>query len=54
MVETMGVRAKDRFQIITEHAADMLIYDPEYLNIQRSDAIVMLQISLSAGRSADQ
>jgi 4-oxalocrotonate tautomerase len=29
MVETIGVPPLDRFQVITEHPADDLVYDPE-------------------------
>ena len=54
MVDTMNVPAADRFQIITEHAADDFIYDPNYLDVQRSDDLVFIQISLSAGRTVEQ
>jgi len=54
MVETMAVPAADRFQIITEHKAEDFIYDANYLNVQRSDDLVFIQISLSAGRNVDQ
>lgn len=53
MVETISVPPLDRFQIITEHAKGRLIYDPEYLNIRRSDDIVMIQITLNQGRSLE-
>jgi 4-oxalocrotonate tautomerase len=53
MVDTINVPAKDNFQIITEHDENSLIYDPEYLNIQRTDGIVMIQITLNEGRSVD-
>ncbi len=33
MVETIGVPARDVFQIITEHDGDGLIYDASYLDI---------------------
>ncbi|HET9914007.1 MAG TPA: tautomerase family protein, partial [Anaerolineales bacterium] len=36
MMDTINVPQKDNFQIITEHDKDSLIYDPEYLNIQRT------------------
>ena len=49
MVETLAVPEHDRFQIITEHEADGLIYDPSYLGINRSDDVVLVQITLSAG-----
>lgn len=50
LVETIAIPEQDRFQIITEHAGTDFIYDPQYLNIQRTDALVMIQITISAGR----
>ena len=54
MVETINVPALDRFQIITEHTPESLIYDPTYLGISRTDDVVFVQITLNAGRSTDQ
>ena len=54
LVETIGIPEDDRFQIITEHPADGLIADPGYMGIQRSDDIVLVQITLSAGRKPAQ
>ncbi len=54
MIEAIDAPAQDRFQIITEHSANDLIYDPSYLGIDRSDDIVMVQITLSAGRKPGQ
>ena len=54
MLEALAVPADDRFQVITEHNADGLIYDPQYLGIQRSDRVVFVQITLSAGRKPQQ
>ena len=51
MVETMNIPPKDNFQIITEYDENGLIYDPEYLDIQRTDDIVMIQITLNEGRT---
>ncbi|MBM3540128.1 MAG: tautomerase family protein [Alphaproteobacteria bacterium] len=51
MVDTIGVPPRDVFQIVTEHDADGLIYDPSYLDISRSDGIVLVQITLSEGRT---
>jgi 4-oxalocrotonate tautomerase len=45
MVDTINVPAKDNFQIITEHDENSLIYDPEYLDIQRTDGIVVIQLT---------
>jgi phenylpyruvate tautomerase PptA (4-oxalocrotonate tautomerase family) len=53
MVETINVPAKDVFQVITEHGADGLVYDPSYLDIARTDEIVLVQITLNAGRTVE-
>src|SRR5213082_2907597 len=53
MVETIKVPEQDRFQIITEHDDQGLIYDPSYLGIPRTDAIVIVQITLNAGRTVE-
>jgi phenylpyruvate tautomerase PptA (4-oxalocrotonate tautomerase family) len=53
MVDTINVPPKDNFQIITEHDENSLIYDPEYLNIQRTDGIIIIQITLNEGRTIE-
>jgi len=53
MVETIKIPEQDRFQIVTEHDAESLIYDPSYLGISRSDGVVLIQITLSAGRTIE-
>ncbi|MBI1892906.1 MAG: tautomerase family protein [Candidatus Rokubacteria bacterium] len=54
MVEAVNAPPLDRFQVITEHPADGLIYDPAYLGIERTDDIVFVQITLNAGRTVEQ
>ena len=53
MVETANVPALDRFQLITEHSKSDFIYDPQYLNISRTDDLVIIQITLNAGRTTE-
>jgi len=53
MVDTINVPPRDNFQVITEHTNDSLIYDPEYLNIQRTEGIVIIQITLNEGRNVE-
>jgi 4-oxalocrotonate tautomerase len=53
MMETINVPAPDRFQIITEHDAAGLVYDPSYLGISRTDDFVAVQITLNAGRTTE-
>jgi 4-oxalocrotonate tautomerase len=54
MVETLGVPADDRFQVIDELSGENLIYDPAYLGIERSPRVVLVQVTLSAGRKPAQ
>lgn len=53
LVETISIPAQDRFQIITEHAKTDLIYDPSYLNINRTDDVMIIQITMSVGRTLE-
>ena len=53
MVDTINVPAKDNFQVIAEHDKNTLIYDPSYLDIQRTDGIVVIQITLNEGRTVE-
>ena len=54
MMEALAIPPDDRFQVITEHPAQGLIYDPQYLGVKRSDNVVLVQITLSAGRKPQQ
>jgi 4-oxalocrotonate tautomerase len=47
LIEAASVPELDRFQILAEHAPADLIYDPTYLGVNRSDDIVMIQITLN-------
>jgi 4-oxalocrotonate tautomerase len=49
----IGVPANDRFQVITEHPKGGFIFDPGYLGIERSEALIMIQITLNEGRSLE-
>jgi 4-oxalocrotonate tautomerase len=53
MLATINVPADDRFQLITEHSADRLIYDPGYLGIRRTDDVVFIQVTLNQGRTLE-
>jgi phenylpyruvate tautomerase PptA (4-oxalocrotonate tautomerase family) len=54
MVDTIGVPARDHFQVITEHAPGYLVYDAHYLEINRTDDVVFIQIFLSSGRTREE
>lgn len=53
LVDTIGVPPADRFQVITEHPVG-LVYDPGYLGIARTDGVVVVQITISTGRTLEQ
>lgn len=54
MLSTINVPANDRFQIITEHAPAGMMIDPGYLGIARSPDCLIIQVTLSEGRTVDQ
>ena len=53
LVGAIGISPDDRFQVITEHSRNDLIFDAHYLGIERSDAFVIVQITLRSGRSSE-
>ena len=54
LVETIGIPADDRFHVLSRRPPGELVYDPAYLGIRRTDGVVFVQITLSAGRSLEQ
>ena len=54
LVEAVGVPPLDRFQLLTEHEPGDLVYDSNYLGIARTADLVIVQITLSAGRTLAQ
>ena len=54
MVACLNVPQRDRFQVINEHAPGRLLFSPDYLEVPRTEGIVLIQVFLSAGRSEAQ
>lgn len=54
LVEAVGVPPLDRFQLLSEHEAGDLVYDSNYLGIARTSDLVIIQITLNAGRTLEQ
>ena len=52
--ETFTVPENDRFITISEFDADNFVYSPDYLGIPRSDDLVIMEITVSNTRSAEQ
>jgi 4-oxalocrotonate tautomerase len=53
MLATLNVPKNDRFQVISEHAREALIIDSTYLGIERSADALVIQITLSEGRTVE-
>ena len=53
MVDVLGVPEGDRFQVIAEHDSDNLKIDRAYLGIKRSDAALIVNITLREGRHVE-
>ena len=54
LVEAVGIPVADRFQIVTRQPVDGLLFDTQYLGIHRTSGIVIIQITLSVGRTPAQ
>ncbi len=54
MVQTIDVPQADRFQIITQHAPGDLVVDPTYLDIDRGEGALIIQITMRSGRTNDK
>jgi 4-oxalocrotonate tautomerase len=52
--ETFDVPEEDRFVTVDEYEADNFFYSPNYLGIERSDAFVIVQITVSNTRTVAQ
>ena len=53
MRETINIPESDKFQIISEHDENNLIFSPDYLGITRTEDIIMIQIVMNEGRTLD-
>jgi 4-oxalocrotonate tautomerase len=54
MTDVINVPQNDKFQVITEHAADELNVADNYLGSEFSKDIILIQITLNAGRTVEQ
>jgi 4-oxalocrotonate tautomerase len=51
--EVLEVPARDRFQVLTEHAPHALTFDRNYLGIERSECFLLVRVTLASGRGTD-
>jgi len=50
----VGVPKDDRFQLISEHDSENFVFDPNYLDIRRTENLVIIQITWNEGRTVEQ
>ena len=54
MIEITNVPINDKFQVVTRHSADEIIYPAEgYLGIQYSADLIIIQVTWVGGRTTD-
>jgi phenylpyruvate tautomerase PptA (4-oxalocrotonate tautomerase family) len=54
MRETFVVPDEDRFMVVTEHDEDGFFYSKTYLSIERTDDLVLIQLTVTNSRNVDQ
>jgi 4-oxalocrotonate tautomerase len=54
LMDCLDVPARDQFQVIAEHAPGRLVYNSDYLGVERTEGIMIVQVFLSSGRSMAQ
>ena len=54
LVDTMGVPAEDRFQLITRHPPGALVCTPEYLGVRHTANALFVQVACAPGRTLQQ
>jgi alkylhydroperoxidase/carboxymuconolactone decarboxylase family protein YurZ/phenylpyruvate tautomerase PptA (4-oxalocrotonate tautomerase family) len=52
--EHFQVPDNDYFQVFHAHESEQLMYDNSYLNVERSERLLYIQITLGSGRSVEQ
>ncbi|MFE0442599.1 tautomerase family protein [Aerococcus sp. NPDC058936] len=53
MLETIGIPEEDKFVVVNDLKAEELIFSTNYLRIDRTDGIVIIQITMNEGRTTE-
>ena len=53
MLETIGIPEEDKFVVVNDLKAEELIFSTNYLGVDRTDGIVIIQITMNEGRSTE-
>ena len=53
MLETIGIPEEDKFVIVNDLKAEELIFSTNYLGVDRTEGIVIIQITMNEGRTTE-
>ena len=53
MLETIGIPKEDKFVIVNDLKAEELIFSTNYLGVDRTEGIVIIQITMNEGRTTE-
>lgn len=53
MLETIGMPEEDKFQVINELKHEELVFSTNYLGVDRTEGIVIIQITMNEGRTTE-
>lgn len=54
LIKDFSVPEDDCFQVFHAHKREQFVYSKSYLNVQRSDGLLFIQITCKSGRTAEQ
>lgn len=53
MLETVGIPEEDKFVVVNDLKAEELIFSTNYLGVDRTEGIVIIQITMNEGRTTE-
>ncbi|WP_413540068.1 tautomerase family protein [Aerococcus viridans] len=53
MLETIGIPEEDKFVVVNDLKAEELIFSNNYLGVERTEGIVIIQITMNEGRTTE-
>ncbi len=53
MLETIGIPEEDKFVVVNDLKAQELIFSTNYLGVDRTEGIVIIQITMNEGRTTE-
>lgn len=54
LIQRFMVPENDLFQVFNSHKREEYFYSPAYLNVERSDGLLYIQITCKSGRTVEQ